>query len=55
MCLYLRKRIDGEFRYGQELIGGDETSATAIELTKPLIQRNYLLLRNFKSNQIKSN
>lgn len=36
-CLYLRERIDGEFRYGEDLVGGDEAATVAIELTKSLV------------------
>lgn len=44
---YLRERIDGKFRYGEDLVGGDEATAVAIELTKPLVERHYLLLWNW--------
>lgn len=42
----MRVGIDGELRDRQELIRRDEPFGVFIELTKPLIQRNDLLLRN---------
>ena len=43
----LRERIDGEFRNGKELLGWDKTASVSIQLAKPLVQRHYLLLRNY--------
>ena len=43
----LRERIEGEFGNGEEFIRGNETAVVTIQLTEPLVQRNYLLLRDY--------
>jgi hypothetical protein len=44
---HLREGVDGEFRDGHELVGGDEAAAIAVELAEAVVQGHDLLLRDY--------